>query len=148
MKKILIVIASILTSSMAFGSIQEGSKSCMSSDIDLCEIASSMESQISPSLPLQLNEILTMESIATNNRNVTIMLRLEKENGEKLKLALDEMEQSKSDAVKEIISERIIKDACNSKAMNHFIGLGGRINYEFLYDDDSIFSTINLSRCE
>ena len=138
----------ILSSLIGSASANIGSRSlaCVRNDMDICGLAKSIALFFSDRLPIQINDMVTMESAHALMTNVVIVMRIEKKKGDEFRTALAELPDEGA-SIKTMVVERIVRNGCDDENNALFISSGGRITYQFFYADGTLFSSADVSTC-
>lgn len=137
-----------LCSLIGSASANIGSRSlvCVKNDTDVCSLAKSIAIFFSDQLPIQINEMITMESAHARLTSVVIVMRIDKEKGDEFRTALAALPDEGA-AIKTMVVERIVRNGCDDENNALFISSGGRITYQFVYADGTLFSSADVSTC-
>lgn len=138
----------ILTGLIGSASANIGSRSfiCIREGTDVCNLAKAVALFFSDRLPIQINEMVTMESAHASMTNVVIVMRLDREKGNEFRTELDEL-PDKGESIKDMVVERIVQSGCDDENNAIFVASGGRITYKFVYADGELFSAAHVSTC-
>jgi hypothetical protein len=120
---------------------------CVHDGREICNMAKAMEHLFSQSLPLQMNDMVTMESVSARMANVHFRLRLDKVKGDELREALASL-PDQGESIKALVVERIVRNGCSDEHNAYFVSSGGTLTYQFLYADDELFSSVRVSTCK
>jgi hypothetical protein len=146
MIKLIGLLIAITFSLPATANIGFTAEHCIQNNIDLCTFAADIADSLNEQLPVKLNAIITMESAKASFKSVVVLMRLEKEQGNEFRDALLTLED-KGAAVKKRMIERILKGGCDDDNSAFFVTSGGKIEYRFLFDDDTLFASAVISSC-
>lgn len=121
---------------------------CLSrySKTDVCEYARNLTSEMAPSLPMQLNQNMSLESIASikNIIQLVAQLRYDRKYLETLYhsrgLKLSEFEGAMRRSVDSMCAE--------GNPLGAFVRLGGELMYVYRFSDGEQFLTVTKSVCE
>lgn len=146
MIKLINLLVALTLSLHATANIRQAPSPCIQNDTDLCTFANDIAVTLNLQLPLKLNSIMTMEAARANRNEVVIILRLDKEEGNKFREALLTLED-KGEEVKQVILAKIMKGGCDDENSAIFVNSGGHITYRFLFADNALFANAMISDC-
>lgn len=130
----------------AYAFIGSASYICVNDERDICYMAQAIGHLFSQSLPLQMNDMVTLESVSARMANVHFLLRLDKVKGDEFREALASL-PDQGESIKAMVVERIVRNGCVDEQNAEFVSSGGTLTYQFLYADDELFSSVRVSSC-
>ncbi|HDU8661597.1 TPA: hypothetical protein RG707_001371 [Serratia liquefaciens] len=142
MKKYLIATTLLLWTSFS------QAENCMPNLIkeDVCKAAASLAKEGKHSIPIKVSENMQITDIKAEN-NRLIMTASLSYNSQYLEEAYQH-DEKKLEHAKLYGRKHAKNNACTKKPTRSFINLGGQIEYDYVFNDGSIYDIVTITSCQ
>lgn len=113
---------------------------------DMCAHASKISSEAGKSLPIKLNDNMSIISINAILNKVLFVARLNYNHDYLSSVYNGDVSAEKK--IKSIMQNYSKSSICTNKQTNAFVGLGGEIEYRYVFNDGNVFDTYTITSCE
>ncbi|MDX7275482.1 hypothetical protein SJ322_24890 [Serratia marcescens] len=113
---------------------------------DMCKVASNLAIEGKNSIPIKISENMQITDIKSENVRLILTASLSYDLS-----YLEETYQhddKKLKQAKDYGREYAKNNACNKKPTRSFINLGGQIEYDYVFNDGSIYDVVTITSCE
>jgi hypothetical protein len=140
------IIAIIISALSLISTKVSGANDCAPEGIDICKMAREVSDSIAPSLPMQLNSNLTIQTIFAF-QNVIVLTAFLKYDSSLLQRMLDENKMSMVELTQKM-NDMAKGGMCKPKSTTiAFIQMGGVIRYVYKFFNGEEFLTVNITGC-
>lgn len=146
MKSIALAAMLLATSLMAHANAIESRDSCTIYGPNVCEEASQMEKSMSQTLPMDVSEMITMEKVAADRNELFILMRVHGEQARNLRKGIEGASDNGA-SLKTATQDSIFSSSCSGNKTHEFISNGGRVTYQFLYEDNVQMMQVSIMSC-
>lgn len=124
----------------------QAQNSCSPKGIDVCQMARQIADDTAATLPMRLNQNVSMQTVFAEANIVTMTAKFEY-NRAFLDQSLATAEMT-NDQMLDVMREHSRSAMCAAEApTKQFIGHGGVIRYLYRFNDGSMYTTISVTSC-
>lgn len=113
---------------------------------DMCAHASKIASEAGKSLPIKLNDNMSIISINAILNKLLFVARLNYNHEYLSSVYNGDMTVEKK--LKSIMQNYSKSSICTNKQTEAFVGLGGEIEYRYVFSDGNVFDTYTITSCK
>ncbi|MGQ6630770.1 hypothetical protein ACUNDV_23885 [Serratia sp. IR-2025] len=113
---------------------------------DMCKVATKLAMEGKNSIPTKISENMQITDIKSENVRLILTASLSY-NLSSLEEAYHHNEENIEQA-KNYMRKYAKNNACNKKPTRSFINLGGQIEYDYVFNDGSIYDVVTVTSCE
>ncbi|HEA2991436.1 TPA: hypothetical protein RVQ02_004336 [Escherichia coli] len=113
---------------------------------DMCAHANKIASEAGKSLPIKLNDNMSIVSINAILNKLLVVAHLNHNNSYLSKVYNGDV--TLENKLKSVMRNYSKSSICSNRQMKAFIHLGGEIEYRYVFSDGNIFDTYAITNCE
>lgn len=114
--------------------------------VDMCKVATSLASEGKNSIPIKISENMQITDIKSEDSRLILTASLS--------YNLPDIEEAYQQDEKKIEQAKSYgrtyakNNACTKKPTRSFINLGGQIEYDYVFNDGSIYDVVTITSCQ
>lgn len=112
---------------------------------NMCKHADNLSNEIKKNLPIRLTDNMVLTKIKSVDRRIILTASLSYDFNVLKNVFNDDKDFI--DRARHINREMSIKNVCADKHVRAFINLGGEIEYEYIFNDGSIYDVVTITDC-